>query len=90
MTLDNYMTGRGVKGVDLAIALDISEASLARIRRGGQNISRDLIRRIVEVTNGEVTAEDLVFGGDDRLETGAAVALHPTSHSPEPAHDHGG
>lgn len=61
MTLDQYMTDNAITGVQLAAALEISEASLTRIRRGEQNISRDLIRRIVQATGGVVTAEDLVF-----------------------------
>lgn len=62
MTLDSYITETGVTGVELAARLGISEASLTRIRRGEQNIARDLIRRIVEATDGAVSADDLVFG----------------------------
>ncbi len=61
MNLDDYLTITGTKGVDFALAIGVSEASLTRIRRGEQNISRDLIRRIVEATNGLVTSDDLVF-----------------------------
>lgn len=61
MTLDQYMTDNAITGVALAATLEISEASLTRIRKGEQNITRDLIRRIVEATGGAVTAEDLVF-----------------------------
>lgn len=61
MNLEQYMTAHEIKGVDLAAKLEISEASLTRIRRGEQNISRDLIRRIVEATDGQVTSDALVF-----------------------------
>lgn len=61
MDLDSYLRANGISGTEFAVLLDITEASLSRIRRGNQNISRDLIRRIVELTGGSVTLESLVF-----------------------------
>ena len=75
MTLDQFMAAREMTGVVLAAQLEISEASLTRIRRGEQNISRDLIRRIVEATGGAVSSDDLVF--------------HPATIAPLEAQDHG-
>lgn len=61
MTLDDYLRTDGVSAKALAAELHISEASLSRIRRGEQNITRETIRQIVEATAGAVTADDLVF-----------------------------
>lgn len=71
MNLDQYLTARGIKGMDFAAQLEISEASLTRIRRGEQNISRDLIRRIVEATGGAVTSDALVFHDNVIMAEGA-------------------
>ena len=38
----------------------ISEASISRIRRGGQNISIDVMRAIIFASAGKVTAEGLL------------------------------
>lgn len=61
MTLDQYLRAHGITGKELAERIGVTEASLSRIRRGEQNISRDTIRLIVETTGGAVTADDLVF-----------------------------
>lgn len=60
-TLDQHLRARGITGAEFAALIGVSEASLTRIRRGEQNIPRDLIRRIVEATGGDVSAEALVF-----------------------------
>lgn len=62
MTLDEFLSQPGVQATDIAAAAQISEASLSRIRRGEQNISRDTIRALVAACGGAVTAEELVFG----------------------------
>lgn len=69
MDLDTYLRDNGISGATFAAGLAISEASLSRIRRGEQNIGREMIRQIVELTGGVVTAEALVFhGASDTLE----------------------
>ena len=73
MNLDTYLRAEGIKGTEFSARIGVSEVSLSRIRRGDQNISRELIRRIVAATNGAVTAEDLVFhGASDTPAPGAA------------------
>ena len=61
MDLDTYLNQPGVIAAELAVRVGVSEASLSRIRRGGQNITRETIRKIVEATGGAVTTESLVF-----------------------------
>lgn len=61
MSLDEFLRSDATSAKALAAALGISEASLSRIRRGEQNITRETIRAIVEATGGAVTAEELVF-----------------------------
>lgn len=61
MTLDAYLRDNSISGADFAQRLGISEASLSRIRRGEQNISRDLMQRIITASAGEVSANTLIF-----------------------------
>ena len=63
MDLDSYLREERISGADFAAQLGMSEASLSRIRRGDQNITRETIRSIVEASGGKVTAEALVFHG---------------------------
>lgn len=39
----------------------ISEASISRIRKGTQNVSRDTMRSIIEASGGLVSADGLVI-----------------------------
>lgn len=75
MDLDTYLRDERISGADFAAELGMSEASLSRIRRGDQNITRETIRLIVEKTAGKVTAEALVFHGSNSGATRDAVAL---------------
>lgn len=61
MTLDAYLTKHSISGADFAALLGISEASLSRIRAGKQNITRELMRKIVEHSKGKVSLTSLVF-----------------------------
>lgn len=61
MSLDEYLAAGHKTAETLAGETELSEASISRIRKGAQNISRDVIRRIVAATDGIVTADDLVF-----------------------------
>lgn len=61
MTLDEYLRQPGVTAAEFAQKVDLTEASISRIRKGGQNIRRDVIRRIVSATGGAVTADELIF-----------------------------
>lgn len=65
MDLDTYLRDEGISGAEFAARLGLSEASLSRIRRGDQNITRETIRAIVEASEGRVTAEALVFHPHD-------------------------
>lgn len=78
MDLDTYLRSTGTSGVEFAATVGVTEASLSRIRRGKQNITRDLIRRIVEKTGGQVTIEDLIFPlVADAADTAPACAPSP-------------
>ena len=61
MNLDHYLKAKAIKGVEFASMIGVSPVSLSRIRRGDQNITREVIRRIVDATDGDVSAQDLVF-----------------------------
>lgn len=62
MTLDQYLADTGITAADFGAKCDppISEASISRIRRGEQNISRDVMLRIIGASDGKVTADALV------------------------------
>lgn len=62
MTLDEYLDTEGAKSpAILAEEIGMSEASLSRIRRGKQNITLEVVRKIIDATRGAVTADGLVF-----------------------------
>lgn len=61
MTLDQYLTDEGVTAAVFGQRLGMSEASVSRIRRGEQNITRDVMRRIIAASGGKITPDGLVF-----------------------------
>lgn len=61
MNIDAYLAETGTTAADLAKKVGVTAVSLSRIRRGQQNLPRDVIRRIVEATDGRVSLESLVF-----------------------------
>lgn len=61
MTLDGYLEHTGLTAKDFAERIGLTEASVSRIRKGRQNLSRDVMRRIIAATGGLVSAEALVL-----------------------------
>lgn len=62
MTLDDYLSREGNTVSGLARDAGTTDVSIHRILYGDQQPSADMIRSIVEATNGSVTADDLIFG----------------------------
>ncbi len=63
MTLDQYLNlPDAPTAADFGARCEppISEASICRIRKGGQNITRDTMRAIILASGGKVTAEGLL------------------------------
>lgn len=60
MTLDEYLNAEGVTAATFGEKVGISEASVSRIRRCDQNITRDLMLAIIAASGGKVTADALV------------------------------
>tara|TARA_B100001245_G_C22683603_1_gene334001 strand:- start:292 stop:495 length:204 start_codon:yes stop_codon:yes gene_type:complete len=60
MTLDDFLRTGNMTASALATRTGISEASIARARKGRQNLSLDAIASIVRETDGAVTADDLI------------------------------
>lgn len=83
MDLDTYLRENAISGIEFAALLGVTEASLSRIRRGNQNISRDMIRRIFDLTSGEVSLGALVFPLDHESHPATSAA----SPSPDKAPD---
>ena len=59
MTLDAYLRDTADTAEALASRVGTTGASISRIRRGEQNITLDLAKRIVAETGGSVTLDDL-------------------------------
>ncbi len=79
MDLDTYLRETGTDAAAFAERVGLTTASISRIRRGQQNISRETIRAIVAATDGAVTAEALVF-----------PEVHGGASTPEGVQDHVG
>jgi hypothetical protein len=63
MTLDQYLNLPGSSNAGQFGELcqpPLSEASISRIRRGDQNITRDTMRAIIEASGGLISAEGLL------------------------------
>lgn len=61
MTLDEYLRSDGAPtAAAFASKVGVTEASISRIRRGDQNITRDLMAAIIRESAGAVTADALV------------------------------
>ena len=63
MTLDQYLSlADAPTATQFGMRCDpqLTAASISRIRRGDQNITRDTMRGIIEASGGLVTADDLV------------------------------
>lgn len=60
MTLDQYLTSENVTAAEFGVRVGMSEASISRIRRGDQNITLGVMRRIIAASNGKITADGLL------------------------------
>jgi plasmid maintenance system antidote protein VapI len=73
MTLDQYLSAPGAPtSADFAAAVGVSEASISRIRKGAQNITRDVMREIVRASKGRVTADSLLIKAEPADQQAAA------------------
>jgi hypothetical protein len=62
MTLNEYLSLPGKTAAQLALDAKTSGATITRLLYGDAQPSSEMIRAIVEATDGQVTADDLVFG----------------------------
>lgn len=61
MTLDQYLSSEGAPtAADFGAKVELSEASISRIRKGEQNITRDVMLRIIAASGDKVTADGLI------------------------------
>lgn len=60
MTIDDYLKRSGKTAAAYAEGAKISEASLARIRRGEQNVTADVIARLIAASDDQVTADGII------------------------------
>ena len=61
MTLDQYLRSEGSpSAAEFGSKVGLTEASISRIRRGKQNITRDMMLAIIDASGGKVTADGLV------------------------------
>lgn len=59
MQLRDYRAKHQISQTEMATALGVSQGAVSLIERGGMEPSGKLARKIVSVTNGDVTFEDL-------------------------------
>ena len=74
MTLDQYLSSPGAPtAADFGAKCEpvISEASISRIRKRRQNLSRDTMLAIIKASDGKVTAEGLVALPDEPAQAAA-------------------
>jgi hypothetical protein len=62
MTLDEYLSIPGNTAAQLAADAGTTGATITRLLYRDAQASADMIRAIVKATNGQVTADDLLFG----------------------------
>lgn len=60
MTIDDYLKRSGKTAAAYADGAKISEASLTRIRRGEQNVTADVIARLIAASDDQVTADGII------------------------------
>lgn len=62
MTLNQYLITEKITAADFGARCEppISEASISRIRRGGQNLTSDVMLAIIKASGGGVTAAGLL------------------------------
>lgn len=61
MTLDQYLSSEGAPtAAEFGALVELSEASISRIRKGEQNITRDVMLRIIAASGDKVTADGLI------------------------------
>lgn len=61
MTLDQYLSSDGAPtAAEFGVLVELSEASISRIRKGEQNITRDVMLRIITASGDKVTADGLI------------------------------
>jgi len=60
MTLDQYLTAENVTAAAFGELVAMSEASVSRIRRGEQNITRDVMLRIIAASGGKITPDGIL------------------------------
>lgn len=61
MTLDQYLRSPGSPtAAEFGAKVGLTEASISRIRKGQQNITRDSMLAIIEASGGKVTADALI------------------------------
>jgi transcriptional regulator with XRE-family HTH domain len=62
MTLNEYLALPGKTAAQLASDAGTTGATITRLLYGEAQPSSEMIRKIVEATSGQITADDLIFG----------------------------
>jgi transcriptional regulator with XRE-family HTH domain len=69
--LTKYRLKKGLSAEQLAKLAGTTRQTIHRIENGGQNLSLDLLRRVVAATGGKVTANDIIAVENPAKETAA-------------------
>ena len=58
MTLDDFLHSNRISNVAFAAKIAVDQSTIARLRKGGQIPSKEVMAAIFEETNGEVRPDD--------------------------------
>lgn len=75
--LDAYLEGQSLTNAAFAATVNVSEATISRLRKGKQSPSWDLIQRIAVETGGEISPNDWL----DSALASSESAAEPTKHA---------
>jgi len=60
MTLTEYLTTNSIKRTDFAITIGVSQSYVTMLCQGEIWPGRDIVKRIVDATSGQVTPNDFI------------------------------
>jgi len=65
MDLDSYLSSAGISSAKFAAKIDVDPSSVWRFRQGVRIPRRETMQKIIEATDGSVTANDFFSEGGE-------------------------
>ena len=70
MTLNDWLKKEGITQAELARRMGVVDMTVSGVMTGRRRFSPENARKVVEVTNGEVTLEEILFPDDFKNASG--------------------